>query len=88
MGPPKNQVRALAAVAAGIPLSAIGALYPENTWLQVGPVGLFLPLAWYALRRWPISDGAAWCIAGFMLLHLFAARWSYSFVPIRTGCEL
>jgi putative membrane protein len=71
----------IAAIALAIPLSAIGALYPENTWLQVGPVALLLPAAWWALRRYPISDAAAGCLAAFVLLHLFAARWSYSFVP-------
>lgn len=71
----------LAAIAAAIPLSAWGALYPTNTWLQVGPVALALPLAYGALRRWPISNVSAGCVAAFILLHLFAARWSYSFVP-------
>jgi putative membrane protein len=71
----------LAALALGIPLSAWGAIYPTNTWLQVGPVALLLPLAILALRRWPIGNRSAGCIAAFVLLHLFAARWSYSFVP-------
>jgi len=77
----KTQGVMLAAVALGVPLSAWGALYPGNTWLQVGPVALALPFAWLALRRYPVSDASAACIAGFVLLHLFAARWSYSFVP-------
>lgn len=71
----------LAAVALGIPLSAWGALYPSNTWLQVGPVALLLPLAYRTLRRSPVSNLAAGCMTGFVLLHLLAARWSYSFVP-------
>lgn len=71
----------LGATALGIPLSAIGAIYPTNTWLQVGPVALLLPMAVIALRRWPIGNRSAGCIAAFVLLHLFAARWSYSFVP-------
>lgn len=75
------QIVLLAMIALGVPLSAIGALYPGNTWLQVGPVAVGLPLAWLALRRWPVSNGAALCLAAFVLLHLFAARWSYSFVP-------
>ena len=73
----------LGLVAIGIPASAIGALYPSNTWLQVGPVALMLPLAVWALRRWPISNAAALCITLFVVLHLIAARWSYSFVPYR-----
>ena len=71
----------LVAIALAIPLSAWGALYPGNTWLQVGPVAVLLPFAYWALRRWPIGNGSAGCIAAFVLLHLFAARWSYSFVP-------
>ncbi len=77
----KAQKRMIGAIALAIPLSAIGALYPSNTWLQVGPVALLLPAAWWALRRYPISNAAAGCLAAFVLLHLFAARWSYSFVP-------
>jgi putative membrane protein len=71
----------LVAVALGIPLSACGALYPANTWLQVGPVALGLPFAWRALRRSPVSNLSAACMTAFVLLHLLAARWSYSFVP-------
>ncbi len=77
----KAQGWMLAAVALGIPLSAWGALYPSNTWLQVGPVAAGLPFAWRALGRAPISNVSAACITAFVLLHLLAARWSYSFVP-------
>ncbi len=77
----KAQGWMLAAVTLGIPLSAWGALYPGNTWLQVGPVAVALPFARAALRRAPISNASAACMTAFVLLHLFAARWSYSFVP-------
>lgn len=77
----KAQGWMLAAVVLGVPLSAWGALYPTNTWLQVGPVAAGLPFAWRALSRAPISNASAACIAAFVLLHLLAARWSYSFVP-------
>src|SRR5687768_5144565 len=71
----------LLACLAGVPLSAIGAAYPPNTWLQVGPVVVGVAAAWWALRRWPMSDASvAWGCA-FVLLHLFAARWTYSDVP-------
>ncbi|MCZ8017881.1 DUF2238 domain-containing protein [Novosphingobium sp.] len=83
-GIPISQRWMLGAIALGIPLSAIGAIYPTNTWLQVGPVALLLPMAVIALRRWPIGNRSAGCIAAFVLLHLFAARWSYSFVPYDT----
>lgn len=71
----------LAAVALAVPLSAWGAIYPINTWLQVGPVALMLPLAYRLLRHRTVSNASAACMTGFVLLHLFAARWSYSFVP-------
>ena len=69
------------AMALGIPLSAWGALYPTNTWLQIGPVALALPIAWRTLVHAPISNASAACMTAFVLLHLLAARWSYSFVP-------
>ena len=78
---PRFQWVLIALVLIGIPLSAWGAVYPPNTWLQVGPVGLAVLAAIPALKRWPISNGSASCIAAFFLLHLFAARWTYSDVP-------
>ena len=62
-----------------------GAIYPTNTWLQIG--------RWSCCCRWallglaalgPISNLAAGCVTGFVLLPtLFAARWGPypSFVP-------
>ncbi|WP_415643656.1 DUF2238 domain-containing protein [Sphingomonas antarctica] len=41
-------------------------------------------LGWWAftgLKRWPLSNGAVAGICLFLLLHLFAARWTYSNVP-------
>ncbi|MEP1422466.1 MAG: DUF2238 domain-containing protein, partial [Erythrobacter sp.] len=77
----KAQMWMLATIAVGVPLSAWGATYPANTWLQVGPVALMFPVAYWALRRWPVSNASAACMAAFVILHLFAARWSYSLVP-------
>lgn len=71
----------MAAILVGIPLSAVEAIAPSVTWLHIGPVALLLPAAILFLRRWPISNAAATCIAGFVLLHLFAAHWTYSLVP-------
>jgi putative membrane protein len=78
---PAAQWGMLCILAAAVPLSARGAVYPPDTWLQVGPVGLGLVIAIPALRRWPLSNGSAACITTFLLLHLFAARWTYSNVP-------
>lgn len=71
----------LLACLAGVPLSAVGAAYPPNTWLQVGPVVIGVGLAWWALKRWPMSTASVAWLGGFVLLHLFAARWTYSDVP-------
>ena len=81
MALPTAQRWMLVAIVIGMVLSCWGALYPQNTWLQVGPVGFALPLAYWALVRWPLSNRAAGCLTAFVLLHLVAARWSYSFVP-------
>jgi putative membrane protein len=81
MGLPAAQRWWLLACLAGVPLSAVGAAYPPNTWLQVGPVVVGVPLAWWALRRWPMSTASMGWACGFVLLHLFAARWTYSSVP-------
>ncbi len=81
MGLPAAQRWCLLACLAGVPLSAVGAAYPPNTWLQVGPVVLGVPLACWALRRWPMSNASVAWACSFVLLHLFAARWTYSSVP-------
>lgn len=78
---PLAQRRWLALVGVGVPLSAWGSVYPPNTWLQVGPVALLVLAAVPALRRWPLSDRAVGCAAAFLLIHLFAAHWTYSDVP-------
>ncbi len=78
---PYAQRGILITIAISSALSIWGAIYPQNTWLQVGPVLLALPLVVWLLRRWPLSNTAAGCLASFILLHLLAACWSYSFVP-------
>lgn len=81
MRPPAAQRWWLLACLAGVPLSAVGAVYPPNTWLQVGPVVVGVALGWWALRRWPLSNASVAWLGVFILLHLFAARWTYSSVP-------
>jgi putative membrane protein len=78
---PRLQWGMLALVAIAVPISIYEALYPANTWLQVGPVGVGLLVAPWALRRWPLTNLAAGCVTAFILMHLFAATWSYSYVP-------
>ena len=72
---------AMAVLLAGSLLSAIDATHPQNTLLQVGPVVLVaLALPWM-MRRWPWSKSSWNCLLIFLLLHLFAAHWTYSDVP-------
>ena len=79
--PSRFQFGLLGLIFLSIPLSAWGAVYPPNTWLQLGPVLLLLIVAVPILRRYPLSDGTVGCIVAFLLLHDFAERWTYSDVP-------
>ncbi len=72
---------ATALLLTGSLLSGINAAYPQNTLLQVGPVVLVaLALPWM-MRRWPLSKASWNCLLAFLMLHLFAAHWTYSDVP-------
>jgi len=76
-------------VAAGLLLlaaliSSIGAAYPKNTWLQVGPVAVVAVILPWIMRRWRLSRVSWACLILFLLLHLFAAHWTYSDVPYQS----
>lgn len=62
-------------------VSFIGAPYPFEQRLQHVPT-LFalIALAWAARRRL-LSDTSFYCILAFWWLHIFGARWIYSYVP-------
>lgn len=81
---PPVQIALLALLAVAVMLSGWDALYPRNTWLQLGPCLVLLTCAAPLLRRWPISTFSLGNIILFLLLHAVAARWSYSFVPYDT----
>lgn len=75
------QLATLALLAALLLLSLVRAPYPNETYLQHIPTVLAL-IAWPLLaRRFPLTNPTFLCIAGFLLLHIFAARYIYSFVP-------
>ena len=61
--------------------SGVGAAFPQNTWLQVGPVIIFAALIPWFARRLPLSRTAWAMVTLFVLIHLFAAHWTYSDVP-------
>ena len=78
---PPVQIALLVLLAVAVMVSGWDALYPRNTWLQLGPCLVLLVCAVPLLRRWPISTFSLGNIVLFLLLHTLAARWSYSFVP-------
>ncbi len=72
---------AVAMLLIGSLASGNDALHPQNTFLQVGPVVLVaLALPWM-IPRWPLSKASWNCLLVFLMLHLFAAHWTYSDVP-------
>lgn len=75
------QLAILALIAALLLLSLVRAPYPNETCLQHIPTGIVL-VAWPLLaKRFPLTNPAFLCVAGFLLLHILAARYIYSFVP-------
>src|SRR5687767_14795171 len=62
-------------------VSGTGASYPQNTWLQVGPVIVFAVALPFLMRRVSLSQGGWAQVLAFLMLHLFAAHWTYSDVP-------
>lgn len=60
---------------------AIGGPYPEMMPLQhAGTLALAGWIAW-GVATGAASAGASRCLMAFLLLHAFAARWIYSYVP-------
>jgi len=74
--------RFIVAVVGGAMLASwIRAPYPDQMYLQHIPTVAVL-LAWTPLtRRFPMTDTALTCLAAFLLLHVLAARYIYSYVP-------
>src|SRR5215510_3472203 len=67
-------VAASAASFAGAPWPRVLVLHP------VGTAAGFAALLW-TTRRAPLSDASFASFTGFLLIHVLAARWVYSFVP-------
>jgi len=71
----------VACMALLVPVSFIGAPYPQELVLQHLPTLVALAiLATFTLAT-PMSSLSFACVVGFLLLHLIGARWIYSFVP-------
>ncbi len=75
------QLATLAFIFVAMLVSWIHAPYPQQMYLQHIPTVLAL-VSWPMLaRRFPLSTPAFACIASFLLLHVLAARYIYSYVP-------
>lgn len=77
----RYQTLLLGLIAAATMLSWIGAPYPRELCLQHIPTVAVLIAAPLLARRFPLTNQAAACLALFMLLHVVAARYLYSYVP-------
>ena len=78
---PRPQRRMILLLLAAVALTNVAQPYPDLAPLQHGPTIALALAAPALLRRWPLSDRAVACIWLFLLLHTFAARWIYSYVP-------
>ena len=78
---PRTQRITLLGLLALVGLVNIDQPYPALAPLHHIPtLALIFSAPWW-LRRWPLSDGALFCLVGFFALHSIAARWTYSYVP-------
>jgi len=71
----------LVVLAVALVLANVAQPYPDVAPLQHIPTVALLLAAPSLLRRWPLSDGAVAAATGFMLIHTFAGRYTYSNVP-------
>lgn len=78
---PRWRAGAVVLLVGGSLISGIGAAYPANTWLQVGPVVVLAAVLPWMMRGFALSKASWSCLIGFVMLHLFAAHWTYSDVP-------
>ncbi|EMI57871.1 hypothetical protein RSSM_00685 [Rhodopirellula sallentina SM41] len=76
-------MRLLAIIATGIaiPLSFIGADYPNELVLQHVPTVAGVAMLVIAVVRFHPSSLSLGCCIAFLWLHLIGARWIYSYVP-------
>lgn len=71
----------LVLIAAATALSYVGASWPRDLTLHhIGTAAGFAGLVW-TTRRAPLTDASFAALTAFLLLHVLAAHWLYSFVP-------
>ncbi|WP_062731315.1 DUF2238 domain-containing protein [Sphingobium abikonense] len=78
---PRPQRRMILLLLAAIVLANVAQPFPDLAPLQHGPTLVLALVAPWLLQSWPLSDRAVGCVWLFLLLHSFAARWIYSYVP-------
>ena len=74
-------------VASAMALSWLHAPYPDQMYLQHIPTVAVLAAWPFAVRRFPLSRAALLCLGAFLLLHVVAARYIYSYVPYDTWTQ-
>lgn len=68
-------------------ISFVDAPYPNEQRLQHLPTMLGLAGLAYYLQRFPLSWQSYFSIMLFLWIHIFGARWIYSYVPYDTWTE-
>ena len=81
LGLPRVQAAQLAVVVAAAVVLSWNPRWPRDMALQHVATALTVVLLVASARRCPLSNTAFTLTALFLLLHVFAARWVYTFVP-------
>ncbi|AHE54296.1 DUF2238 domain-containing protein [Sphingomonas sanxanigenens] len=84
---PKAQRWILIALAALLLVVQIDQPFPRTAPLHHIPTALLLIAAPLLLARWPLRTAELGCIAGFLALHTFGARWTYTNMPYDAWSE-
>jgi putative membrane protein len=78
---PRWQAAVIGFLVVALAVSVIHPLYPQQMFLQHIPTIAALIGFPFIVRRYPISNATATCLAIFLLLHIVGARYIYSYVP-------
>ncbi|UXZ04672.1 DUF2238 domain-containing protein [Moraxella nasicaprae] len=78
---PKPLITSLSVLLLAITIASIKPLYWQSYLLhQMGTLILMIPMA-YLFVKHKISTTSLYAMTAFLLLHIFGAVWSYSYVP-------
>ncbi len=76
------QATAVGALAVSLAVSLLDPPFPSQQILQHTPTVLSIALLAWAVKRECFSNAALTCLVAFMLLHVYGARYIYSFAPL------